>query len=125
LQEIEKRQVEAAKKDPIAEIDKAPLIIGDEVVKFSSSSKPEEEKKAGEFHFEVVNKDNLSPPEIVEKHSSSDGSDDIEDLGKDSYYVNSYKTEEESKESEEQGFWDLKMLNPAVDVVFISKDEYN
>ncbi len=126
--EIERRQIEAAKIDPIAEIDKGPLIIGDEVVKFSSSSKPkelEEENKAGQFLFEVVNKDNLSPAEIVEKHSSSGGSDDIEDLAKDSYYVSTHKTTEESKDKEEQGFWDLKMLSPAVDVVIISKDEYN
>ena len=85
MQEIEKRQEEAAKRDPIAEIDKVPLIICDEVVKFSSGSKPkepEEEKKGGEFHFELVNGENLSPAEMIEKTASRGGSDDdIEDLG--------------------------------------------
>jgi hypothetical protein len=32
--------LEEAKKDPIAELDKKPLIIGDEVMRFSTSKKP-------------------------------------------------------------------------------------
>jgi hypothetical protein len=111
-------------------MDKAPLIIGDEVIKYSSSNtkakEPEEVKNGGQFNFELVTGDNVSPAVKLENFASKGESDgDIEDLAKDSVYVNSRKTVEENKVNEEKGFFELMMLNPIVDLVIIDKDEYN
>jgi len=44
--------------DPIAELDKKALIIGDEIIKYSNKKHPieeeKDEKKDGRFNFELV-----------------------------------------------------------------------
>lgn len=77
-------------------MDNKPLIVGDEVIKYSTSKKPavdveEEKKEGGQFNFELVNGDNLTPPNKADKAAYQDGSDgDLVDLAKDSFYASSH-----------------------------------
>jgi len=112
-------------------LDRKPIIIGDEVMKFSSSKKPaveveEEKKEGGQFNFELVNGDNLSPPDKADKAASRGGSDgDLVDLAKDSFYTSSHQLQEDYNLHETQGFWEMKMLDPLASVVLITREEYS
>lgn len=96
-------------------------------MRYSSHSKPkepeEEDKKGDPFNFELVNGENATPPEMVEKTSSKGtGSDgDLIDLAKDSFYIQ--KKEEGQVLDESMGSWERKLLDPRSSIVMVTNEE--